>query len=437
MVSTVKKSSSGSTTSTTTYKYTYDKNGNITEIRNSSNVIQNKYYYDDLGQLIREDNRAGNYTLLIKYDEAGNILGKVYVDFTTGTLSTTPTTTYTYGNSQWCDLLTKINGDTITYDGVGNPTAIGYNTTLSWQGRQLMSITDSYIDMVDVYYTTTSYTYNSDGIRTSKNVNGVLHEYILDGSRIVAEKWGNNLLVYLYDEAGSPIGLKYRTSSYSEGVYDYYFFEKNIQGDIIAVYNSNGTKIGTYVYDAWGQILYENVLAGTNLDVQIFTEYNPFRYRGYYYDVDTGWYYLQSRYYNPEWGRFISIDKIDVLVSTPNQLTDKNFYAYCDNDPINRIDNGGEFWEEIGNWLSNAVDSVGDWINEQTQDIVNLVETFEESIVVDAGIGDGVGLSIEVSGMEGSFITRNDYYTIRKDAGSDFYIGRAEEFYTDVKGFFL
>ena len=184
----------------------------------------NETYYDDLGQLIREDNRAGNYTLLIKYDEAGNILGKKYIDFTTYSTSQTPTTTYTYGNSQWGDLLTKIDGETITYDTIGNPTAIGSNTTLSWQGRQLMSVTNSYIDMVDVYTETTSYTYNSDGIRTSKNIDGVLHEYILDGALIVAEKWSDKLIVYLYDENSSPIGLKYRTSSYAEGVYDYYFF---------------------------------------------------------------------------------------------------------------------------------------------------------------------------------------------------------------------
>jgi YD repeat-containing protein len=126
VTSTVKTSETGSTISSTTYKYTYDKNGNITEIRNANNEIQNKYYYDDLGQLIREDNKAGNYTLLIKYDEAGNILGKSYIDFTTSSTSQTPTTTYTYGNSQWGDLLTSINGLPISYDGIGNPTLIGY-----------------------------------------------------------------------------------------------------------------------------------------------------------------------------------------------------------------------------------------------------------------------------------------------------------------------
>lgn len=89
--------------------------------------------------------------------------------------------------------------------------------------------------------------YNADGNRTSKTVGGIKHEYLLNGSQIIAERWGNSgaMLVYLYDESGSPIGMKYRTAYYAEGVYDSYFFEKNLQGDIVAIYNASGTKIGT------------------------------------------------------------------------------------------------------------------------------------------------------------------------------------------------
>ncbi len=178
-------------------------------------------------------------------------------------------------------------------------------------------------------------------------MNGVAHNYILNGSQVVAEQWGNNLLLYLYDENGAPIGLGYRTTEYAEGEYDYFFFDKNIFGDVTAIYNEQGECIGTYTYDAWGQAVVTQVTGNTALETLILTTYNPFRYRGYYYDQETGLYYLQSRYYNPEWGRFISPDHTDVLTATPMALTDKNLYAYCDNNPITRADGDGEFWHII------------------------------------------------------------------------------------------
>ena len=91
-------------------------------------------------------------------------------------------------------------------------------------------------------------------------------------------------------------------------MFDCFFFEKNLQGDIIGVYNSTGKRIGTYTYDAWGNFNYSLASGNTALETRIVFRLNPFRYRGYYYDVETGYYYLQSRYYNPEWGRFLNAD---------------------------------------------------------------------------------------------------------------------------------
>ena len=149
--------------------------------------------------------------------------------------------------------------------------------------------------------------------------------------------------MYIYDAEGSPIGMQYRASSYAENVFDYYFFEKNLQGDIVAVYGSNGTKYVEYSYDAWGNFTttYYNGGASTG------AAKNPFTYRGYYYDADLGLYYLNSRYYDSNVRRFISPDTVEVLNATPMSLTDKNLYAYCDNNPITRVDNGGEFWNFI------------------------------------------------------------------------------------------
>jgi RHS repeat-associated protein len=127
-------------------------------------------------------------------------------------------------------------------------------------------------------------------------------------------------------------------------------------------------------------VLYTNVLAGTNLDVQMFTEYNPFRYRGYYYDVDTGWYYLQSRYYNPEWGRFINADRD---VNANGDIIGFNMFAYCGNNPIMKTDFTGESWlkdlfEKIGEFCEEtfgAFLSVGKEKSEETYCIFYTIET--------------------------------------------------------------
>ena len=74
---------------------------------------------------------------------------------------------------------------------------------------------------------------------------------------------------------------------------------------------------------------------------------NPFRYRGYYQDSETGFYYCGNRYYDPAIGRFISADSTNTLMNTPMAYTDKNLYAYCDNNPVMRVDNGGEFWDTV------------------------------------------------------------------------------------------
>ena len=191
-----------------------------------------------------------------------------------------------------------------------------------------------------------SFTYNDEGIRTSKNANGVKHSYSLNGSQIIMEDMGGSVLVYLYDASGNPIGMQYRNTLYDMGAYDNFWFEKNLQGDIVAVYNAAGTKLISYTYDAWGNFTttYHNgCTASHNANL------NPFRYRGYYYDAETGLYYLQSRYYDPVIGRFINADSITYLGADGTPLS-YNIYAYCKNNPVMGYDPTGcvdwsTFWD--------------------------------------------------------------------------------------------
>ena len=320
----------------TTYTYTYDDNGNITQIVDNNNKIT-KYYYDDLGQLIREDNPYLNKSYTYTYDDNGNRISKQTYTYATGNLSSaTETVSYTYGDSTWGDRLTKYNNTTLSFDAIGNPLNY-YNGNsaykFTWKdGRRLATARKGSVDY--------SFNYNDEGIRTSKTVGGVEHTYILDGSRIVSEQWGNYFIVYLYDESGTPIGMQYRTSSMAEDVFETYYFEKNLQGDIIAVYNASGLKVVGYTYDAWGNCTTTYYNSGSSTGAQ----YNPFRYRGYYYDSDFGFYYLNNRYYDPKTGRFINSDSV---LNGGVGLTSYNLFAYCSNNPIKFSDPSGNYAKDF------------------------------------------------------------------------------------------
>ena len=194
------------------------------------------------------------------------------------------------------------------------------------------------------------FAYNADGILTSKTIGGQEHRYLLNGSQIVAEELGIYCLVYLYDENGAPIGMQYRTQSMAVGEFQDYFFEKNLQGDIVAIYNAAGKKIGTYTYDAWGNFTFSTASDATTVEKRIVRTYNPFRYRGYYYDTETKLYYLQNRYYNPETGRFLNVDSC--LYS---HMLGYNLYLYCHNNPVNYYDpKGDDAIALLAGWASSA-----------------------------------------------------------------------------------
>jgi len=227
----------------------------------------------------------------------------------------------TYG-----DKLTAFGSESITYD--------EYGRTSRYRGKNIFY--GGYDAHNISYFGNASFTYYEDGMRRTKAVGNVTHYYTYDGINLIREEWGNNTLVFLYDASGSPIGMQYRNSSYASGVWDTYYYEKNLQGDIIAVYNSSGTKLVTYTYDAWGYIIsttYSNGGASTA------AAYNPLKYRGYYYDDDLDLYYLATRYYDPEVCRFITADS---YVSTGQGILGYNRYAYCNNNPVMYVDPSGK-----------------------------------------------------------------------------------------------
>ena len=297
----------------------------------------NRYVYDDIGQLIREDDILKGKTIVYTYDNAGNISSvKTYALAAAGASPSGSRVLdiYSYSSSEWGDLLMSYNGEDITYDGIGNPISYYNGFTFSWQGRRLVGATRG--------SDTLSFTYNDDGIRTSKTVNGVKTTYYLSGSQILAEVTPSYEIMYIYDASGSPVGMQYRSFTYANGVYDVYFFEKNLQGDILAVYGADGTKYIEYTYDAWGNFATTYHNGGENTSAVN----NRFTYRCYYYDSETGFYLTGTRYYDPEIGRFINAD--GEISDVGGNVLGYNLFAYCFNNPVNMDDPTGQWPKWIG-----------------------------------------------------------------------------------------
>ena len=319
-----------------TDSYSYDDNSNISSISRLKNgQTQNlSYEYDGLDQLIRVNDQKANATTLYTYDAGGNITSAKTYPYTTGSVSGSPLSqkTYFYSSSGWKDLLTNFNGDSIIYDEIGNPTRYRDGMTFDWEsGRRLASITQG----TNSY----SYSYDSSGVRISKTVNGTTYSYIYDNGQLIYADTPVGSMTFFY-ENDSVAGYKYGP--------EYYYYIKNLQGDIIGVIDKNCNLLYQYEYDAWGNHTVLDAQGNTiSPDAPHVANFNPLRYRGYFFDTETGLYLTGSRYYDPVTCRFINADTATVLTASPDSLYDKNLFAYCDNNPIMRADNTGEFWNII------------------------------------------------------------------------------------------
>ena len=192
----------------------------------------------------------------------------------------------------------------------------------TWQGRQLTKA---------VKDKTVTFTYDSEGIRTSKSDGTNTTKYLLNGTQILAQTTNGKTLSFFYDQQGNRVGM-------ADSSNHFYYYIYNLQGDVIALADaSTGKLAATYTYDAWGKIVKINGQNPEDVASTNIANINPFRYRGYYYDTETSLYYLNSRYYDPDTGRFISAD---------GQLNEGvlgyNMFAYCENNPVNGSDPDGD-----------------------------------------------------------------------------------------------
>ena len=335
-----------------TYKYEYDTNGNITDIyKKVNNDWQRLYFYeyDEFNQLITSCDYINQKQYRYDYDEAGNILTETVSRIGAhGQLYDSRVNTYGYDDANWGDKLTSYNGETITYDEIGNPLSYRDGMEMTWLNGRKLTTLQSGNDSI-------SYKYDSNGVRTSKTVNGVEYTYEYLNGKLMHETRGEKVFDYCYDANGQLYAVSYKANSSTDAVT--YYYAHNWRGDITSIYDGDGNMVAKYEYDAWG-----NVLTVSNASNQAITDpnhianLNPFRYRSYYYDSESGLYYLMSRYYDPVTHRFVNADG---YFQSGNGILDTNMNAYCQNNPIMNYDPTGGCYYASGKWCHDAWEYIG------------------------------------------------------------------------------
>jgi RHS repeat-associated protein len=323
-----------------TYKYEYDTNGNITDIYKKVNNDWQRLYlyeYDEFNQLITSCDYINQKQYRYDYDEAGNILTETVSRIGAhGQLYDSRVNTYGYDDANWGDKLTSYNGETITYDEIGNPLSYRDGMEMTWLNGRKLTTLQSGNDSI-------SYKYDSNGVRTSKTVNGVEYTYEYLNGHLMHETRGEKVFDYCYDANGQLYAVSYKANSSTDAVT--YYYAHNWRGDITSIYDGDGNMVAKYEYDAWG-----NVLTVTNSNNSEITDpnhianLNPFRYCSYYYDSESGLYYLMSRYYDPVVHRFLNADG---YFQSGDNILDTNMNAYCQNNPIMNSDPTGNHPSDV------------------------------------------------------------------------------------------
>ena len=399
--------------------YTHDANGNILSFTDETNT--DTYAYDSANQLIRENNLGAGKTWTWTYDNAGNILAKNEYAYTTSDLGTPiDTILYTYGDSSWGDLLTAYDGIAITHDAIGNPLNDG-TWTYTWQnGRDLAAMTDG--------TTTWNYIYDANGMRTQRSNGTTAYNYVYNGSQLSQMTVGSNMLNFAYDASGMPMMVTYNGTNY--------YYIVNLQGDVMGIVDSTGTLVVYYTYDAWG-----NPLSITGTLADSLGTLNPLRYRGYVYDVETDYYYLQSRYYDPEIGRFINSD---AFVATGQGLLGNNMFAYCGNNPVSRYDPTGKRYCMVhvydgggGGAVTTKESNTQSERDEVTvgSKLLSTASLALQSIDFSAGLGQGLYAEFDILDTVGIGVGMYGNYGTINYADGEFYGG--QELYIGLTGTML
>ncbi|MCL2300498.1 MAG: RHS repeat-associated core domain-containing protein [Firmicutes bacterium] len=319
------------------YDYTYDNNGNILII-SEGGTLNASYEYDGLNRLIRENNTWSNKSYAYNYDTGGNLTTVTTHAFTTGTLGAAMATeNYAYNNANWKDQLTTLNSKAVTYDALGNPaTYDGF--TFTWaRGRLLTKFAGPGL--------TIQYDYDAAGHRIRQIVTDTINNkttttnFIYSGDLLMRQSDGTNTLDFQYDANSIAVGFNCDNVPY--------YYLRNLQGDVIAITDATGAIVGEYNYDAWGNTALWGSIALKN----------PIRYRGYYEDSVTGWYWLNTRWYIPQWRRFVNADAL--FIAGADALNGSNMYAYCNNNPVMYADPSG--MGIFGNCSAVVIKSIKQW----------------------------------------------------------------------------
>ncbi|WP_056470077.1 RHS repeat-associated core domain-containing protein [Bacillus sp. FJAT-25509] len=309
--------------------YSYDKNGNRTSIKfpDGKNI---SYEYGKLDQLEKETLKDGTI-LAYSYDGFGN---RTSVKETKNGSTQTTDSQYNLANQ-----LIKFGSETIKYDLNGNRTEDDIYI-YKWNAKdQLESITKK-----GESSPIASYKYDEDGRRIQKNVGTTITNYFYDGDslNVLYETNGQNQVTksFIYSESGQLLAMKKGTEKY--------FYHYNAHGDVIALTDKDRQVVASYEYDAWGKPL-------KTVEDTVVKD-NPYRYAGYQYDAETGYYYLIARYYNPTHGVFLSLDPDP---GDEDDILTQNGYTYVGNNPTMKVDPDGHYWQYLAGAGIGAATSVG------------------------------------------------------------------------------
>ncbi len=311
----------------------------LTENNSIENVTDKEendtsYIYDEDNQLIRVNDKKLDRTFLYSYDGRGNITDRQEYAYTEGVpTDVIQKDNYTY-DSDWKDSLIAYNGEKIPTDEIGNP--LSYKGwSFRWEvGNQLKTAVNDQHNLI--------FDYDDFGLRVSKTDNGTRTSYKYIDRNIVEQDDGVDKLIFKYDDDFNIIGVNINGTDY--------FYEKNIQNDIVKILDASGNVVVEYTYDPWGKV--ESITGELADTADTVGTVNPIRYRGYYYDKETELYYLRSRYYDPGTCRFINADNLWYL------CCDNNLFKYCNNNPVNFIDENGHLaWNGGTPIINSAQDS--------------------------------------------------------------------------------